>query len=75
MKKGNWKNKLVRFEPTKEDLKLWNKQAKPFKIGEDYLCLGEIKNMPDHFIYVDIKGKIYWGYHDDMFRLLGVDET
>ncbi len=81
IKKQNWKNKIVRFEPTEEDLKMFGEgnppQLKdtPFKIREDYLCLGEIENMPDHFIYVDNKGKIYWGYHDDMFRLLSVEEV
>ncbi len=74
---GKWENVIVKFEPTKEDLRMWGKQIKetPFEIGKCYLCLGEIKNMPEHFIYVDNEGKIYWGYHDDLFRLLKEEEV
>ena len=46
----------------------------PFERGEDYLCLGEIKNMKDHFIFVDKAGKVLYGYHNDDFRILTEDE-
>jgi hypothetical protein len=72
-----WKNKIVKFSPNKEAIKMWGKQIKkiPFKIEETYLCLGEIGNMPEHFIFVDIKGKIYWAYHNDFFKILTEDEV
>jgi len=46
----------------------------PFKNGDHVLFLGEIKNMPDHYVIVDVDGKIHWGYHD-YFRILSEEET
>lgn len=78
MKKENWKNKVVIFEPKNEDIKLCEeniiKGRIPFKIGEQYLCLGEIENMKEHFIYVDFKGRVFWAYHSDFFRLINDED-
>jgi len=68
-RKLKWVNTIVIFSPSKEDLDKWGKEIKrqPFKVGESYLCLGEIRNMPEHYIYVDRRGKVYWGWHSDFF--------
>jgi len=72
----SWDKVIVRFEPDKKSQKLFKEELKsnPFKINKDYLCLGEIKNMPEHFIYVDTTGKVFWGYHNDFFRILTEDD-
>lgn len=42
--------------------------AYPWTNGTSLLFIGEITNMPGHCIVVDRKGKVYWGYHTDVFR-------
>lgn len=43
----------------------------PFRVGNEYLFLGEIKNMPGHGVFVDSKtGETLYGYHLDNFYLL-----
>jgi len=48
----------------------------PFKEEESYVFLGEIPNMVGHCVVADRKdGKIYAGYHTEVFRELSADET
>lgn len=70
-RKLKWINTIVIYKPNYKEISKINPSFKKkddiFKENECYLCLGEIRNMPNHFIYVDKNGKIYWGYHDDYF--------
>lgn len=65
------KNTIVIFDPeiikgeTKESIN----SMYPFKIGDHLLYMGEITNMRGHVIIADNKGKIFWGYHPENFRL------
>ncbi len=40
----------------------------PVKKGDGVINLFEIKNMEKHIAFVDVNGKIWWGYHPDNFR-------
>jgi len=40
----------------------------------DYLLIGEIDNMPEHFVVADSDGNIFWGYHMDNFMELESNE-
>ena len=73
--KSLWERKLVKFCPSKEEFNKYNYEESPFRIGEVFLCLGEIKNMPEHYIFIDKNGRIFWGYHNDFFKILTEDET
>lgn len=44
--------------------------------GQDLLCLGEISNMPDHYILVSrtIPQKIVFGMHPEIFKVLDGDD-
>lgn len=71
------KNVLVRLTKlVVEDLKerAMTKEH-PFKEGEAYVYLGEIKNMADHGIFVDNDGKVLWGYHVSDFEEIPDGET
>lgn len=39
------------------------------------LCLGEITNMPGHYVIVGKNGKVVYGLHSDIFQELSEDET
>lgn len=39
------------------------------------LCLGEITNMPEHYIMVGKNGIVRYGLHADLFRELDIDEV
>jgi len=63
-------NSLVIFDPafTEEEwINGWEK-AFPFKRGETLVCLGEIRQMPNHCIVVNSKGKVFWGFDSGHFR-------
>ncbi|MHA2062869.1 MAG: hypothetical protein ACXABY_00605 [Candidatus Thorarchaeota archaeon] len=49
--------------------------AGPFRRGEDYLFLGEIKNMRDHGAFVTDDGLVRVGWHIADFMDLTEDET
>lgn len=38
--------------------------------GETYLLLGEIEGMEWHIAVVDNSGKVYWGIHEDRFKII-----
>lgn len=60
-------NVMVVFDPAKET---YMKHGK-LRIGEEYLFLGEIKNMPGHGSFVDSKtGATFYGYHLENFYLV-----
>jgi len=46
----------------------------PFKNGDHVLFMGEIENMPGHYVVVDENNNIHWGYHN-YFRILSAEET
>jgi hypothetical protein len=56
------------------DLPQGYKDKYPFKDGDYLLCLGEIKNQKGHVAVVNSKGKVYFGYHIENFRLLTNDD-
>ena len=37
--------------------------------GDNVVCLGEITNMPDHYIVVTREGKVLWGLHPEYLGL------
>ena len=70
-----WEMKQVKFVGIKGIKDFLKKFKYPFKLNEVYLCLGEIKNMPGHYAYVEQKtGRVYWGYHSDTFEETVEDE-
>ena len=51
------------------------RSAYPFHKSSALLYLGEIDNMPGHCAVVDIDtGKVYAGYHSDIFIEIPEDE-
>lgn len=63
-------NVMVLFDPPEHTKETYVKHGK-LRIGEEYLFLGEIKNMPGHGIFVDSKtGETLYGYHTENFYLL-----
>jgi len=61
-------NVMVVFEPPEIAKSAY--KGTPLVDGQEYLFLGEIKNMPGHGIFVDQKsGKTLFGYHMDNFWL------
>lgn len=46
----------------------WDIRGTTIKKADTVLCLGEIANMEGHIAFVDIDGKVWWGYHPDNFR-------
>lgn len=40
----------------------------PFKVGEILLYLGEIVGMEGHHVVANDSGKIFWGYHPEIFK-------
>lgn len=46
----------------------YNIMGTPIEKGDTVLFLGEIPNMKGHIAFVDRDGKIWWGYHPDIFR-------
>lgn len=75
----NLTNRLVRFEfPDSGTYAGYEQQYIDMlecQPGTTLLCLGEIENMPSHYIIVTKTGKVVWGLHDDMFRLLSEEEA
>lgn len=51
-----------------------NVYPKPIRNGETMLFLGEINQAQGHCAVADKKGKIYWMYHTNNFRMLEEDE-
>jgi len=48
-------------------------EGTPIKKGEIVLYLGEIPNMKGH-IALEYKGKIFWGYHPEVFVKISKEE-
>lgn len=64
---------LVKFEPLQAPGGFRRKY--PFRRGIAYLFIGEIPNMPGHFVVVNPKtGKIYSGYYLENFVELEENE-
>ena len=72
-------NRLVRFEFPERGTYAGHEQyyedMLECKPGTTLLCLGEIENMPGHYILVNKAGKVTWGIHDDLFRALSDEES
>lgn len=69
----NEQNRMVHSAPciVKFVLPKGGKESEyPFNVGDHYLFLGEITNMPGHCIVVEDSGKLRWGYHTDNFVLI-----
>lgn len=47
----------------------------PFKRGEVVLVLGEIENMPGHVAVALRDGRVLYGFHPELFRVLTEDEA
>jgi hypothetical protein len=47
----------------------------PFKEGDVVLLLGEIENMPGHLVVALMDGRVLFGFHPELFRVLTEDET
>jgi hypothetical protein len=63
-------NVMVVFDPPDHAKETYVKHGQ-LRIGEEYLFLGEVKNMPGHGIFVEPKtGKTFCGYHTENFYLL-----
>jgi hypothetical protein len=59
------KNIQVRFQAEEKVASYY-----PFKNGEVYTFLGEVKNAPGHGVFLDHKGKMHNMYHLDNFWVL-----
>jgi hypothetical protein len=68
---------LVKFRPPAEPALGNSKKIRyPFKEDEAYVFLGEIPNMPGHCVVAErIGGKLYAGYHSQLFTELSDDEV
>ena len=63
-------NVTVVFDPPEHAKKTYIKHGK-LRIGEEYLFVGEVKNMPGHGIFVDPKtGQTLCSYHTENFYLV-----
>lgn len=63
-------NVTVVFDPPEHAKETYAKHGK-LRIGEEYLFLGEVKNMPGHGIFIDSKtGQTLYGYHTENFYLV-----
>ena len=63
-------NVMVVFDPPEHAKEAYVKQGK-LRIGEEYLFVGEIKNMPGHGMFVASKtGATLYGYHLENFYLV-----
>lgn len=63
-------NVMVVFDPPEHAKETYVKHNK-LRIGEEYLFVGEVKNMPGHGIFVEPKtGTTFCGYHTENFYLL-----
>lgn len=63
-------NVMVVFDPPEHAKETYVKHNK-LRIGEEYLFVGEVKNMPGHGVFVDPKtGTTFCGYHTENFYLL-----
>lgn len=57
---------LVRFTAPKEHADKYD-----FKIGQQFVYLGEIPNMPGHCVVADVEtGRIHSGYHVENFEVI-----
>jgi hypothetical protein len=57
---------LVRFTAPKEHADKYD-----FKIGQQFVYLGEIPNMPGHCVVADVEtGRIHSGYHVENFEVV-----
>jgi hypothetical protein len=66
MAKTPRKLSLVRFDASRMPREFRGKY--PFRAGANYIFLGEIANMPGHCVVVNYRsGKIYSGYHTELF--------
>lgn len=65
---------LVRFDAA--SLPRGFRRKYPFRTGRVYVFLGEIPNMPGHCLVADERtGRLYSGYHSDLFVELTEHET
>ena len=63
-------NIVVVFDPPADTVETYKNHGK-LCVGDEYLFLGEIKNMPGHGIFVSYKtGETLYGYHTENFYLL-----
>lgn len=67
----------ITFPPVYKDYEDYYKNIFGIKnIEHDHLlCLGEITNMPGHYIMVGPNRIIQWGFHSDIFVEPSDDET
>lgn len=57
---------LVRFTAPKEHADKYD-----FKVGQQFVFLGEIPNMPGHCVVADVEsGRIHSGYHIENFEVM-----
>ena len=63
-------NVIVVFDPPEHAKEVYAKHGK-LRIGEEYLFVSEVKNMPGHGIFVDPKTEqTLYGYHTENFYLV-----
>lgn len=63
-------NVMVVFDPPEHAKETYVKHNK-LRIGEEYLFVGEVKNMPGHGVFVEPKtGTTFCGYHLENFYLI-----
>lgn len=43
------------------------KNLYPWRNNDTVLLLGEIENMPNHYVIATSDGRIHYGYHNDFF--------
>lgn len=61
---------MVVFDPPEHAKETYVKHNK-LRIGEEYLFVGEVKNMPGHGVFVEPKtGTTFCGYHLENFYLI-----
>ena len=63
-------NVMVVFDPPANAVETYKNHGK-LRIGDEYLFLGEVKNMPGRGIFVSsVTGETLYGYHTENFYLL-----
>lgn len=68
-------NSIVKFAPDEiYEGHLTIFRQKGLNLGETYLFIGEIRQMPGHCIVTDKNGKTIWGVHTENFVELEGDE-
>lgn len=72
-----WYRKCLEDDIANENLeyKMNVEYYKEFLSNEAFVYLGEIPQMTGHIICAGRNGKIYFGFHDDDFKVLTEDEV